>query len=103
MLANNESGSFTTAEIVNEQLFASVIVSVYVPPDKLLMSSVEPDGFQLYVIVPEPPTVVTSIEPFAALLQLTLVVTCVAEGPLGVVTLVDAVPEQPLASVMVTW
>ena len=102
-VAVKTEGSVTLTVTTKTQFWESVIVSEYTAAARWVKSCVVSPVFQRWVIGLVPPLTTKLIAPVESPWQSGFVEASVAEGPLGVVTLVVAVPEHPFASVTVTW
>lgn len=99
---NALNGCVIVVEFVDEQPFVSVMVAVYVPAIKPVLSSVVIPPPQLKVYVPVPPVGVMFIAPVLLPKHATFVLVFVLETAVaGCVIVVKFVVEQPFTSVIV--
>ena len=98
------AGSVIVTDAVEEQLLASVTVTVYIPePSEEAVALLPPEGAQVYENGPVPPETADVAEPFADPKQETfVVVTIVTLGDPAFEILTVAVVLQLNASVTVT-
>ena len=105
-LAFNEPGWFTSKSLVNEQPFASVMVTVYTPansPNRSSLLALKPPGpVHPKVKGPTPPDTLRSMAPLALPWQAAVVMPAVAAIGNGAVSVNDVLMEQPFMSVTVT-
>ncbi len=101
-LADSIVGSVTSTEAVAVQPLASVTVTLYVPAERSVISSVTALLLHTKVYGAVPPVTVKSAAPFVPPLQLTLVATPAAESTVGSVIVTEVVAVHPPASVTVT-
>jgi hypothetical protein len=101
-VAVNCVGCVTTAVAVEEQLFASRTVTVYVPATRLLALAALDPFDQAYVYTPVPPVAFTVTLPLLPPKQLTAVALGVSANAAGCVIVNVRTTEHPAPSVAVT-